>query len=82
MNLYVTQIKAIDPADGEMKTWIGPNVPGISWADAEFYCETNGLGYCEVIGQLVAEIGTKYDKNGNLIADMDNISDYDLPNQN
>lgn len=32
MKLWVTEIRAIDPIDGEIKTWAGPNVPGISWS--------------------------------------------------
>lgn len=56
MNIYVTEICAIDPQDGSMKRYEGPNVPGISTSDAEAYCQNNGLGYCKIIGTLVAEI--------------------------
>lgn len=59
--LYVTEIRAIDPITGEMKTWGGPHVPGISFADAREYCRKN-LGYCKVIGELVAEIDAKTGK--------------------
>lgn len=59
MNLYVTEIKAICPKTGELKTYCGQNVPGISFEDAQNYCENNGLGYCKVIGLLVAEIPCK-----------------------
>lgn len=71
MNLYITEIKA------KGKTWCGPNVPGISAADAEAYCQNNGLGYCEVVGELVAEIPTV---NGN--PDFNNEIDYENQNLN
>ena len=61
MRYWTTHIKAIDPADGQLKTWFGPNVPGITYEDAELYCEQNGLGYCKVIGELVKEIPIQKD---------------------
>lgn len=75
MSLYVTEIKALDPKTGEMKTWGGPNVPGISFATAEQYCEQNGLGYCKVIGRLVAEIPAE-------TPGLEGMIDYDAPTQN
>ena len=66
MKLFATEIRAIDPVDGNMKTFAGPNVPAISWSFAERYCQDNGLGYCRVIGQLVAEIPFDFnDKRSN-----------------
>ena len=56
MNLYTTEIKAINPATGYIVLWSGPNIPGISFADAEDYCQKNGLGYCKVTGVLYSEI--------------------------
>ena len=53
MNIYLTEIKALDPTTGEMRTWAGPRVPGNSFEDAKAYCQANGLGYCTVVGQLV-----------------------------
>ena len=44
MNYYATQIQAIDPKDGVLKTWAGQNVPALSFKDAEKYCQTNELG--------------------------------------
>lgn len=61
MRLWVTKIRAVDPISGDLLTWAGPNVPGISWADAADYCQKNGLGYCEVEGELIAEIPTLND---------------------
>lgn len=74
MKTYVTQIRAIDPTSKEMKTWAGPNVTGISFADARAYCQNNGLGYCEVIGELVSEIPCK---PGTYEPDWDKQVDYD-----
>jgi hypothetical protein len=48
MKLWSTLIKAIDPSDNCLKTWKGPNVPGSTRQDAEYYCQVNGLGYCKV----------------------------------
>lgn len=79
MNLYTTEIRAIDPLDGEIKIWAGPNVPGISWDDAKWYCDNNGLGYCKVVGKLVCEIGTKVE-NGKIVADFNKRVDYDTQN--
>jgi len=79
MKLYVTEIKAISPLDGEIKTYGGPNVPGISFADAQEYCENNGLGYCKVYGELVAEIPCK---EGTYEPDFDNMVDYENVNLN
>ena len=56
MKLWQTAIDAIDPADGLLKTWVGPHVPGITKAVAEWYCQQNGLGYLRIVGELVKEI--------------------------
>ncbi len=61
MKLYTTEIKAIRPSDSELITYRGPHVPGISFEDAQSYCEKNGLGYCKVDGILIAEIPCKKD---------------------
>lgn len=57
--MYTTTIKAVDPQTGEMKTWGGPNVPAVTREGARKYCDTHGLGYCEISDKLVSEIGTK-----------------------
>lgn len=54
--MWVTEIIAISPKDGELKKYGGPNVPGFTIEHARQYCEENGLGYYHVIGELVAEI--------------------------
>lgn len=70
MNLYVTEIKAINPNTNELTLWEGPRVKGISLQDAQNYCDNN-IGYCKVVGLLVTEISS----DGNRI-------DYDLPKLN
>lgn len=72
--LYCTEIKAISPHDKEMYSYAGPHVPGISFKDAQDYCENNGLGYCKVTGVLIAEIPCK---PGTYEADFDKQVDYD-----
>lgn len=75
MKQYTTTIKAI--IKGEVKTFCGPNVQGISFADAQDYCENNGLGYCTVTGVLVATIPVKENK-----PDFDNAINYENINLN
>lgn len=78
MKLYTTTIRAVKPGtEDDLRTYSGPNVPGISFADAQAYCENNGLGYCLVDGELVAEIPCK---PGTLEADWDNAIDYSNDN--
>lgn len=54
--MYSTIIKAVDPQTGEMKTWGGPNIPCTTAKSARKYCDTHGLGYCEISNRLVAKI--------------------------
>lgn len=74
MRMWITRIWAIDPVDNKMKSWCGPNVPGINHDDAVQYCQQNELGYCAVLGELVAEIPCK---EGTHEPDMDKMVDYD-----
>ena len=57
---FVTEIKAMHPMRKEIAIFGGPNVPGISVSDAQNYCNDN-IGYCQVVGRLIAEIPTKAD---------------------
>ena len=79
MRMWVTEIKAIDPITGELKLWSGPNVPGINYEDAERYCQQNELGYCCVLGELVAEIPCK---EGAHEPDIEKMVDYEKINNN
>lgn len=79
MDLYTTEIRAIDPRNGLLKTWCGPHVPGISFSDAEEYCQRNGLGYCAIVGRLVEEIPCK---PGTYEPDWDRKIDHEKPTLN
>jgi len=50
MFLFATEIRAVDPKDGTIKRYSGPHIEAISFADAERYCQNNGLGYCKIDG--------------------------------
>ena len=54
MKIFSTEIKAICPIRKTMKTWVGPNIEAETIELADKFCQENGLGYCEVIGELVA----------------------------
>jgi hypothetical protein len=71
MKKWCTELRAIDPKDGELKTWCGPIVEGLTQGLAEKWCQENGLGYLKIAGELVAEV----DWEGNVI-------DHELPQQN
>lgn len=73
MNTYLTGFKAINPDSGELETYCGANVIGISFKDAQEYCDNNGLGYCNVVGVLVAEIPC----DNNYKADFSRKIDYE-----
>ncbi len=74
MKTWLTEIRALDPSDGEIKTWAGPRIPAITFGFAEQYCQNNGLGYCKVIGEFVAEIPCKTDDPWD---DLGSVTDYD-----
>lgn len=76
MRQWVTEIRAIDPASNDLKTYCGPNVPGINHDDAVRYCQQNELGYCMVLGELIAEIpckGKTYEPDFEKMVDYENI---------
>lgn len=79
IKLWVTEITAISPITGDMTKYGGPDVPGISASDAQSYCENNGLGYCKVIGELVADIPCK---KGTYEPDFKNMVDYETIGNN
>ena len=57
--IYLTEIKAIHPKTGEIKTWAGIKVNASSWEAAERTLEEKGFGYCKVIGTLQDEFNGK-----------------------
>jgi hypothetical protein len=52
---------AVNPDTGCIVEWSGPLVPGITFFDANDYCQNNGLGYCEVTGIYTGEV--PFDEN-------------------
>lgn len=69
MKKWTTEIKAFDPIDGRLKTWIGDIIEAPSFELAEQWCQINGKGYLRVIGELISEI--EVDEKGNLGKEMD-----------
>ena len=59
--LWTTEVEATCPNSGKAKRYCGPTVKAISPRLAQEFCNQNGLGYCKVVGELVAEIATHKD---------------------
>lgn len=74
MKIWGTEVKAICPIDGELKTFGGPNIKAPSRQLAHEYCQNNGLGYCRITDELIAEIPCK---EGTYEPDWDNMTDYE-----
>lgn len=55
MRLWVTEIQALDPHTGEMKTWMGDYVEAPSWELAQQFCDEH-KGYLKVTGELIGEV--------------------------
>lgn len=79
MKIWVTEILAVDPLDGELKRWCGQDIQAPTFNLAVEYCQLNGLGYLKVLGELISEIPCK---EGTYEADMDNIIHYDNAQDN
>jgi hypothetical protein len=79
MRLWCTEIRAICPISGEMRVYGGPNIRAITRELAFIYCQENGLGYCKIVGELVAEIPCK---DGGYEPDWDNKIDFDIIKNN
>lgn len=71
MKYWVTEIKAICAQEGIMKAFCGPNIQALSLEEAHHYCQTNGLGYCHVIGELVSEIPCDENYNPDFTKEVD-----------
>ena len=52
--VFTTRLQAIDPKDGELKTWAGPRIYAISFKDAEE--KIKDRGYLVIDGMLVSEV--------------------------
>lgn len=75
---WVTEFRALDAKTGDLKTWGGPHVEGISFNDAQEWCYRNA-GHLKVIGELISEIPCK---EGSYDPDWRNIVDYEKINLN
>ena len=53
---FTTELIAIDPADGQLKTWAGPYIDALSYEHARVICDTKGMGYLKVTGLLYGEV--------------------------
>jgi hypothetical protein len=78
MKLWSTTILAIDPVDGHLKKYGGPNIPAPSAILAHEHCQHNGLGYCNIGEELVSEIPC----DDNFKADFSKAIDYDTIQNN
>ena len=73
MKTWSTEITAIDPITGDLKLYAGPNITAATQNLAKIYCQRNGLGYCRVGDQIIAEIpcDKNYNPNWNKIVEYD-----------
>lgn len=79
MKAYLTEATLVCPTTGDLLTYRGPNAFGISFEDAQDYCERNGFGYCRVIGQIVSEVPTLPD---GITPDWDSEVDFEKSHLN
>jgi hypothetical protein len=64
--IWLTEIQAVDPETGVLCKWSGPRVEADTKHEAYNYLQTNGLGYCRVLGKLIVDIDlTEHDINMN-----------------
>lgn len=65
MNIYLTQLTAVNKSTGELRIFAGPRIEAPTLAMAQADCDTH-YPYLTVVGQLVAEVAT----------DSDEVNDY------
>ena len=53
---FTTILQAIDPKDGQLKTWHGQIIEAKNIVEAKRFCQKNGMGYLRVVGEFIAEI--------------------------
>lgn len=78
MKKWATEFRAIDPKDGELKTWVGEPVEAPSWGLAQEWCYNN-MGHLKVVGELVCEIPCI---PGTYLPDFKNKIDFDTTSLN
>ena len=70
--LWITEIKALRPCDGQMTTFCGPEIEAPTLREAQEYIDKN-MPWCWLLGQLVCEIPCI---EGTHDPDFDNSIDY------
>lgn len=50
---YTSEVKAIDPKSGEMKTWPGMLAHGETQEEAQASLDKGGFGYCKITGEWI-----------------------------
>ena len=55
MKRYTTVFRAIDSTDGNLKSYVGPEVFSSSHEEAQAFCNRT-MPYCKVIGEFVSEV--------------------------
>lgn len=87
MKIWLTQLKAINPINNQLTTFCGPNIKALTHQMAYDFCQENGLGYLEVLGELCGEIPcvTTIGEDGIIYEyspDFSRMIDYEVQNNN
>lgn len=56
MRTFLTEVVTYDIETEKIEVWAGPEIKEISLELAELYLEENGLGYCKIIGEKIANV--------------------------
>ena len=56
--MYVTQVTAMDVKDGRLRSFSGPHIVARNQVEAQGLIDNTGLGYCEILGELIGLIDT------------------------
>lgn len=73
MKKWATTFRAINPLTGDLTTWNGPAIEGLTKGMAQQWC-TENAGHLVVDGELIAEIPCNADGT----PEWDNRIDYDV----
>lgn len=57
--MFVTQVTAMDAKDGRLKSYSGPHIVARDKEEAQVLIDNTGLGYCEILGELIGLIDTE-----------------------
>jgi len=58
MKKFITEVRALNPNESGRRiySYYGPVIEAENTHDAEKYCVTHGLGYCNVLGLFIKDI--------------------------